>query len=116
MTMKPLISIISINYNSLEVTCEMLDSVRANSYDDIEVIVVDNASKENPKVRIESVYPEVVFVRSEENLGFAGGNNLGLQYATGDYFFFLNNDAVLTNGCIEAILATFDSNKNVIPV
>ncbi len=106
--MVPLVSIITVNYNAIEVTCEMLDSIRSNSYSNVEVIVVDNASSIDPSNFIYLNYPEVKFIRSNKNLGFAGGNNLGIQESTGDFLFFLNNDAELTNGVIEALLAVFD--------
>jgi len=110
---KPLISIISINYNSLEVTCEMLDSVRENSYKNVEIIVVDNASKKCPESFLNEHYPEAKVIISKENLGFAGGNNLGIKESKGEYFFFLNNDAVLTNGALEQMLELFDTNKKL---
>ena len=106
-TMQPLISIISVNYNELEVTCEMIGSVRRNSYPNVEIIVVDNASKKNPEAYLKKHYPEVKFIRSEKNLGFAGGNNLGIQASTGDFLFFLNNDAELTDGALETLLEVF---------
>ena len=61
----------------------------------IEVIVVDNASKKDEATVIEQRYPQVKVIRSHENLGFAGGNNLGIQAAQGNYLFFLNNDTLL---------------------
>lgn len=61
----------------------------------IEVIVVDNASKEDEATIIEQRYPQIKVIRSKENLGFAGGNNLGIQAAHGKYFFFINNDTLL---------------------
>lgn len=108
MNKQPLISIISVNYNSLDVTCEMIESVRSNSYRNVEVIVVDNASEENPGGFLKKHYPEVIFIRSEQNLGFAGGNNLGIREASGDFLFFLNNDAELTDGSLESLLALFE--------
>jgi hypothetical protein len=107
--MQPLVSIITVNYNALEVTCELLNSIRNNTYANVEIIVVDNASKENPEGFLKKHYPEVKFIRSELNLGFAGGNNLGIRESSGDFLFFLNNDAELTEGAIETLLALFGS-------
>ncbi len=104
---QPLISIITVNYNALEVTCEMIESVRRNSYPNIELIVVDNASADNPEWYLQKHYPEVKFIRSEQNLGFAGGNNLGIRECAGDFLFFLNNDAELTDGALETLLEVF---------
>ena len=61
----------------------------------IEVIVVDNASKEDEATQIEQRYPQVKVICSPKNLGFAGGNNLGIQAAHGKYLFFINNDTLL---------------------
>ncbi len=91
----------------------MLDSVRNLSYTNLEVILVDNASKQNPQKEIESRYPEVRFIRSEENLGFSGGNNLGIRVAQGDFLFFVNNDTELQEGSIERLLALFDEVPNL---
>ena len=63
--------------------------------DSIEVIVVDNASTQDETAQIEQRYPQVKVIRSKENLGFAGGNNLGIQAAKGKYLFFINNDTIL---------------------
>ena len=61
----------------------------------IEVIVVDNASSQDEATIIEQRYPLVTVIRSKANLGFAGGNNLGIQAAHGKYLFFINNDTLL---------------------
>ncbi|MFQ5445544.1 MAG: glycosyltransferase family 2 protein [Saprospiraceae bacterium] len=107
--MQPLVSIITVNYNALDVTCELLNSIRNNTYANVETIVVDNASEENPEDFLKEHYPEIKFIRSEQNLGFAGGNNLGIRASHGDFLFFLNNDAELTEGAIETLLALFGS-------
>lgn len=88
------ISIITINYNGYKDTCELIASLPLED-DSIEVIVVDNASKEDEATLIEKKYPQVKVIRSQKNLGFAGGNNLGIQAAHGKYLFFLNNDTLL---------------------
>ena len=88
------LSIITINYNGLKDTCELLGTLPLED-DSIEVIVVDNASKQDEATQIEQRYPQIKVIRSRENLGFAGGNNLGIQAAQGKYLFFLNNDTLL---------------------
>jgi len=102
---KPLISIITVNYNQAAVTCALLDSIRRQAYAEVEVIVVDNASRENPQRMLLANYPEIKYLRSERNLGFAGGNNLALREATGAYLFFINNDAELTTDCLTQLVA-----------
>ena len=88
------ISIITINYNGLKDTCELIDTLPLEDLS-TEVIVVDNASKEDEATIIEQRYPQVKVIRSKENLGFAGGNNLGIKASHGKYLFFINNDIVL---------------------
>ena len=88
------ISIITINYNGFKDTCELIESLPLED-ESIEVIVVDNASKEDEASLIEQRYPQIKVIRSKENLGFAGGNNLGIQAARGMYLFFINNDTLL---------------------
>ncbi len=108
-----MVSIITVNFNSLEVTCELLESVRKFGGKDVEVIVVDNASEDNPERHLRTHYPEVIYVRSEKNLGFAGGNNVGIKASKGDFLFFLNNDAELTEGTIEKLLKLFSTNSGI---
>ena len=72
----PLISIITLNWNTTPLTCDFLRSINEkNSYPHIEVIVVDNASTDDPSLSFESILPEVRVIRNDSNLGFAGGNN-----------------------------------------
>ena len=88
------LSIITINFNGLKDTCELIDTLPLEDQS-IEVIVVDNASKEDEATVIEQRYPQVNVIRSKENLGFAGGNNLGINAAHGKCLFFINNDTLM---------------------
>lgn len=103
----PLVSIVTVNYNTSSVTCELLVSISRNSYRNVEVIVVDNASVEDPTAALLAAYPAVKVIRSESNKGFAGGNNLGIREATGEYIFLVNNDTEFTDGLIEGLLEVF---------
>ncbi|GAB3933700.1 glycosyltransferase family 2 protein [Larkinella terrae] len=110
----PLISLITINYNQAVVTCQLLESTRRLKYPRFEVIVVDNASVEDPTDLIMSGnYPNVKVVVSPVNLGFSGGNNLGMQHASGDYFFFLNNDTEVTPDLLHQLLEPFQTNPKI---
>ena len=94
MKSEKLLSIITINYNGLKDTCELIDTLPVDD-ESLEVIVVDNASTQDEATTIEQRYPQVTVIRSSQNLGFAGGNNLGIKAAHGKYLFFLNNDTLL---------------------
>ena len=91
-----IISIITVNYNGLEDTCELIDTIPSEPQ--IEVIVVDNGSKADEAAEIKKRYPYVQAIRSEQNLGFAGGNNLGIREAKGKYLYLINNDTLLYIG------------------
>lgn len=108
--MYPLVTIVTINFNQLKLTCELLDSLRKVSYPALEVIVVDNHSHEDPRPVINEKYPEVKVISSGENLGFAGGNNLGIRASRGEYLLFLNNDTEVDTGFLEPLVALFKSN------
>ena len=90
------LSIITVNYNGVKDTCALIGTIPFN--DNMEVIVVDNGSKEDEAALIKQQYPHVRVIRSEENLGFAGGNNLGIRAASGKYLYLINNDTLLYSG------------------
>ena len=112
-----LISIITVNFNQAKVTCELLASLRNITYKNVEIIVVDNASKEDASI-IKKQYPEVTLINSNSNLGFAGGNNLGLKSAQGKYILFINNDVEVSTDFLEPLfqkLIHLDSTAAVSP-
>ncbi|MBL7828804.1 MAG: glycosyltransferase family 2 protein [Saprospiraceae bacterium] len=106
------VSLITVNFNQTELTFELLQSVRSLAGSDLEVIVVDNGSTENPASLFQAKYPFVRFIRSEQNLGFAGGNNLAITIATGDYLFFVNNDTEISPNCIQTLAAFLQQTPN----
>ena len=87
------LSIITINYNGLKDTCELIETLPLDLMS-LEVIVVDNASTNDEATIIEQRFPTIKVIRSNTNLGFAGGNNLGLQSSHGKNLFFINNDTI----------------------
>ena len=108
------VSIITINYNGHKDTCELIDSLPLED-SSIEVIVVDNASKTDEASTIESRYPSVKVIRSSQNLGFAGGNNLGIKAAQGKYLFFINNDTILKHSTshINHLVSRLESDEKI---
>lgn len=114
MDVQPLISIITINWNTTEITCELLSSIKQqNTYKNIEVIVVDNASEKDPTQQLLSIYPSAKIIRNNKNLGFSAGNNTGIKIASGDYLFLVNNDTEFTPGLIESLIEVFYKKQNV---
>ena len=113
-TRKPLLSIITINYNQAEVTRQFLESARGLTYPNYEIIVVDNASEPALRTQFDlTAYPQTRVIRSEVNLGFTGGNNLGIEQAHGDYFFIVNNDTELAPALLETLLQPFAEDDRV---
>lgn len=105
------VSIITINYNGLEDTCALIESIPFN--EDMEVIVVDNASKNLEAITIAQRYPKVKVIKSDRNLGFAGGNNLGIQAAQGKYLFLINNDTIFKEFNIQVLINRFETSPNI---
>lgn len=104
----PLISIVALTWNTTEVTIEFLRSINEhNTYQNIEIIIVDNGSAQDPTAALKDVYPEAIIIRNEKNLGFTGGNNIGIKQAKGDYLFIVNNDTEFTPGLLEGLLEIF---------
>ena len=90
---QPLVSIVSVNYDQPEITCEMLDSLRKVTYPNYETFIVDNASPSTSPLVIKEKYPEVQLIISDENLGFAGGNNIAIKQVKGDYVCLFEGSA-----------------------
>jgi GT2 family glycosyltransferase len=112
---KPLVSIITVNYNNVTVTCDMLASLQAIPYPALEIFVVDNGSAESPDAITEK-FPGVHLLKSPQNLGFAGANNLAIRQAAGEFLFFLNNDTIVPPGAIEPLVEALQSNHRLAAV
>lgn len=109
----PLVSIISINFNQPDVTAEMIESLRKVSYPNVELIIVDNASSKGDVDKLKAEYPEIILIKSKENLGFAGGNNLGIKQSKGEYILLLNNDTEVDPGFLEPLVKKFQDNPDI---
>lgn len=105
------VSIITINYNGLEDTCALIETIPFN--ENMEVIVVDNASKNQESETISQRYPQVRVIRSNQNLGFAGGNNLGIRAAHGKYIFLVNNDTIFKDFNVQALIDRMKSSPKI---
>ncbi len=107
------VSAIVVTWNSKDDVAACLDSLLVQSVKPIEIIIVDNASHDGTPDFVASKFPEVKLIRLEENEGFARGNNLGVQAASGDWLLLLNPDARLTPNWIELLLEFADNKKMV---
>jgi len=111
---KPLISIITLNYNQSAVTVEFLESARNLNYPNIEILVCDMASAEKVTEIIHPQnYPNTKLLLSPHNLGFAGGNNWGMRQANGEYYFIVNNDTIMTPDLLDRLLEPFSADPAI---
>ncbi|MBK9290625.1 MAG: glycosyltransferase family 2 protein [Bacteroidetes bacterium] len=112
LTSYPLVSIITVNYNQTEVTCALLASLQRITYPNIEVLVIDNASDDDPQT-IKQLFPNVILVLNPINYGFAAGNNFGLMRAKGEYVLLLNNDTEVDPGFLEPLVSKLQNNRHI---
>lgn len=113
MNRQPELSIITVNYNGIKDTGKMIASVQSYLSVPHEIIVVDNGSERNESLLLQEQYPFIKTIRSEKNLGFAGGNNLGYSISSGFYLFFLNNDTVLKDNSFHYLIKAMQTNLEI---
>jgi GT2 family glycosyltransferase len=109
----PLVSIVTVNFRQTEVTCDMLDSLSALTYPNVELILVDNGCEKDESARFKQHYRGLQLIVSEENLGFAGGTNLGIRRAKGAYILLLNNDTIVPPSFLEPLVERMHAEPNV---
>ncbi len=109
----PLVSIITVNFNGSEDTLEMIESLTKISYPNFEIIVVDNHSENDTPRIIKERFPSVTLYESNINMGFAGGNNLGIMRARGEYILLLNNDTIVDKGFLEPLVRKMQSDPKI---
>lgn len=115
----PLIAIVLVNWNSYRDTLECVDSIKESTYKNIKIIVVDNGSADESVKRLSERDNEYLLILSEENTGFTGGNNLGIECARSigaDFVFLLNNDTFIESSALEklVIAAQNDTSAGVV--
>src|ERR1035437_2216086 len=104
---QPKVFIVLLNWNGFNDTVECVNSIKKISYGNYEIIIVDNES-ENDFEKLENIYSnEIILIRSDVNLGFAGGNNLGIKYALkndADFVLLLNNDTTVDPDFLDGLI------------
>ncbi len=112
MTLHPKVSIILLNWNQYELTAACINSLRRCTYPNMEVIVVDQASRDGSAERLQINYPEVKLIANRVNTGFTGGNNQGMKAALGEYFLLLNNDTVVHQSFLEPLVDALENDPH----
>jgi GT2 family glycosyltransferase len=110
--LKPLVSVIIVNWNGLRHLQDCLDSLKVQSFKDFEVVLVDNGSTDESVDFMRESYAWVKLVLLEENTGFASGNNRGLENALGDYIVTLNNDTCAEPDWLEKLVEVANAHPS----
>ena len=110
------LAIIIINWNSLELTSDTLKALQHCSFKDFDVVLVDNGSGDGSGEALQKDFPEVIHLSSPVNVGFTGGNNIGMNYALEngyDYVMLLNNDVDVDRGFLEPLLSRMEADPQM---
>jgi len=112
---QPLVSAIILNYNRSEATLKCIESLKTSSYPSLEVIVVDNCSKqESFDFLKENVkFLDVLLIRINKNIGYAGGNNVGIRNAKGNYLLILNDDVTVSSELVTGLSEIAQGDKTI---
>jgi len=107
---KPLISIIILNYNAGILLLDCIDSIKKSHYDNFEIILVDNFSKDNSHKKCKELYPFVKLIENSKNLGYCEGNNVGIRNANGEFIVVLNPDTIVDPLWLDELLNAYEKN------
>ena len=112
---QPKVSVVLVNYRGVDDTLNAIASLKNCDWNqsNLEIIVVDNASGDDSLAKLEKLKNEIKIVKSEQNLGFAGGVNLGVKNSTGEIIALLNNDAKADVNWISSAVSKINSEKDI---
>lgn len=110
-----MITVVIPNYNGNKYLKECIDAVYAQEYKDFEIIVIDNASTDGSYEWLED-YPNLILKVLDKNYGFSKAVNEGIKLARGEYVLLLNNDAVMAQGFLEALLEEIEKDQKTFAV
>jgi GT2 family glycosyltransferase len=107
----PLFSILVLNYNGKHLLQGCLNSISKQNFNDYELVIIDNNSADGSVEYIKENFPKAKLVENSENFGFAKGNNTGIKACNGEWIFFLNNDTILEQNCLEFLFKHIENRK-----
>ncbi len=110
---KPSIAVILVNWKKYNLTSKCIDSLNKSNYKNFKIILVDNEYSEKSLIDLRNKHKELIVFKEKNNLGFAGGNNIGIRYALEndyDYIMLLNNDTEVTENFILPLVERMEKN------
>jgi GT2 family glycosyltransferase len=110
------LAIILVNWNSYALTDDTLQSLYKTSYKEYDIICVDNASTDDSLKQLRTNHADIILLTCDQNTGFTGGNNKGMQYALAHgyaYTLLLNNDVAVESDFLEPLVQALDANENL---
>lgn len=110
---QPLVSVVIVTWNRRDDVLETVQSVYEQGYANVEIIVVDNASRDDTVAALGHAYPDVRVIALERNIGAAAGRNAGIAVAEGEIIFLLDSDASLDYMAISSVVQRFASDPGV---
>ena len=103
-----LVSIIVLNYNAGQLLLNCVDSLKKSTYTNLEIIVVDNISSDGSQTKCMEKYPDIKLIQNEKNLGYCGGNNIGIREAKGEFIVILNPDTIVEPNWINELISAYN--------
>lgn len=111
--MEPLVSIIVVNWNGKEFIQQCIESILNQSYSRFEICLVDNGSTDDSVELVEKKFPQVKIIRNEKNLGFAEGNNIGINHSKSEFIALINPDVIIEKNWLSNLVPILQSSGKI---
>jgi GT2 family glycosyltransferase len=105
--LKPLVSIIILNFNGGNLIENCIESILNSDYENYEIILVDNTSKDQSHLKCKKKFPNIILIENKENLGYCEGNNVGIRKIKGEFLVILNPDTIVEKQWLENLLSAY---------
>ena len=104
MDKESLVSVIVLNYNAGDLLLNCIESLKKSTYTNLEIIVVDNISSDESQRKCKEKFPDIRLIQNEKNLGYCGGNNIGIREAKGEFIVILNPDTIVEPNWVNELI------------
>lgn len=113
--MHPKVFIVVLNWNGYQDTIECINSLNAVKYPNCRIVLVDNGSTDGSEALLRERFPDIDIIQTGQNLGFTGGNNIGIRHALkngADYIILLNNDTIVDKEFVTALVDVAGTDRS----